>query len=203
MIINIHNRNNSVRSLSTPNIPISDRDALLIQASQIELVGDQLKAIKISVDNGYNYSTMKTDKIYRERILIKADLEYVRGYSFRMTGNVKISGRLSTFGSNYGLFTAPSVDPRDLLCDVTDISGLFIDTDMYWQPILQDRPYIFSETFKHCVSLPELDLSMISNDNLYNSKFYEFLPVTSQIKFSNDCPKELQAMILDARYEDK
>lgn len=33
MIINIHNRNFSVRSLSTPNIPVSDRDALYIRAS--------------------------------------------------------------------------------------------------------------------------------------------------------------------------
>lgn len=203
MIINIHKRESIERRRILLPLPTPNRDALLIQASQIELVGDQLKAIKISVDDGYNYSTMKTDKIYRERILVKTNLEYVRGYSLRMTGNVKISGCLSTFGSTYGLFTAPGVDPRDLLCDVTDISGLFINTDINWQPILQDRPYIFSETFKHCVSLPVLDLSMISNENLYNSKFYEFLPATSQIRFSIDCPKELQQTILDARYEDK
>lgn len=204
MIINIHEENSSVRSLSTPNIPVPDRDALYIRASHVEVIGEQLKSIQVSINDGYNYYPVKTKFDYHNEfrnILVKTQLERVDGYVFKMTGGAKVSGFLSKFGSTPGLFQAEVLDCSDLICDVNDISGLFIDTDMYWQPVLQNRPYIFSETFKHCVSLSELDLSMISNDNLYNSKFYEFLPTTSQIKFSDDCPKDLQVMILDARYE--
>ena len=198
MIINIHSRNSIIRTLQSSST-VPNRQALMVSADDIRLEGARLKAIQVSTNNGYNYSTMKDS--YKGTIYVKSQLERVGGYVFKMSENCKVAGFLSEFGSAYGLFQADLLDCSGLVCDVTDMSGLFVSTDMEKQPILQNRPYIFSETFKHCVSLPELDLSMISNDNLYNSKFYEFLPTTSQIKFSRDCPKELEVMILDARYE--
>lgn len=198
MLITIYKERENALGGFKSTIKAPNTEAMRV-VGNITLSGTTLNSITISRDGGYRYEEMVCNAEYSGDLLIKSDLYSLKGYSLMSADSANVSGLLSDFNvSKIG----DNVDVSMLVIDVDELNSTFSGTNLKNGPIFINKPYVFEKSFYDCKDLLQLDFSRISNENLQRSKFIEFCPTTTDLKFAEDVDPELKKYISSQRHKE-